>query len=136
MKLSQHQHEVIIFAFEALFARVRYLRDEGRCRAPEDDRFDELFTNIANYEIDADREINGWLDLLYGLAIGLGLDGIYDLFVSYRFGFETPDDPFDVAALIIAACRTLAFLANPSSLFVDEVARELGQALVPFRTLH
>lgn len=135
MRLKREQQHVVISAFESLFARVRYLRDQRHVPAPADDQLEELFTNIEEYAVDADYEVNEWLDLLFGLAIGLGFDSTRDLYRSYREGFEQ-DDPFDVALLIIAASKALVWLATPSSLFRDEIARELGAALVPFRTLH
>ncbi len=84
MTLTPRQRTEIESNLDALFERVRVLRDEYGEAAPPDELHEFLFTDLDDYPaLDGDEEVNMYLFILHGLAIGLGFESSFDLYRAF-----------------------------------------------------
>jgi len=136
MEIDDRQYRELHYLFDTLLDRVRYLRDEEGKTAPCEAEMSELFTDLDDYpDADSDEEVNYFIAMLNGFAIGLGLVSTLDLYEAYRDNiiFQTPKDEIPLRRLVDAAERALVILGGLSGGHVRDVVNELGQALAHFR---
>lgn len=120
--------------FEALFARVRYLRDELEEKSPPDDDFRLLFADVRQYPaLGDDGEVGFHLTVLRGLAIGLGFASSLELYAAYRARPKGPRPNPELGALVAAAERALQRFTRAWGPAAVEGCHELDAALAPFR---
>jgi hypothetical protein len=132
MRLTREQVKLVRFYMEGLLERVRILRDERAHSAPPDDEIHLIFTDGDDYDIELDEFAEFHLNILRGIAIGLGVIDPVLLYQVYVDGLDDHRLP-DVVPLIKAAERALAYLSGRIDLPAREVVNVLGPALAPWR---
>jgi hypothetical protein len=132
VKLSAYQHQEVERLFELLEDRTQAVRSAGG-RVPESPDYDLVLIEGELYDLDSDDEARDCLNVLRGIAVGLSFDSVHALYLAYKAGFEEPDDPLDIATLIVAARRAIMSLKNERTLPAREASATLATALYPWR---
>ena len=132
MKLSAYQHQEVGRLFEALTDRIQAVRASGG-RVPEAHDYDLVLIEGELYDLDSDDEARDYLNILRGLSVGLSFESVHALYLAYKAGFEDPDDPIDIAKLVVAARRAIMSLKDERTLPARDAAAVLATALFPWR---